>query len=393
MSQDQDRRQTSSCRDDASKVEDESTATSGMTAFIHEATGTNIERVEESFGNGYVRLRSEEAERRQAKHDIRHVEDIVLEMMRNSRDAGARVIFIATTRSDNLRRLCVIDDGCGIPRNMWNRVFEARVTTKLDSMRMDPWGIHGRGMALYAIKANARDARIQDSVIDGGSSIVVDVDTDDLQEKRDQSSFPRFFVTDSGVIEARGPRNIARCVAEFAFRERERCMLYVGSDAQIASTLYAYGKACTTASQRAFSSGEGVGVCKRLAFANDPESFAALAASIGLVLSERTARRVMNGEIQQLADSASLVERELNSAMNRSNDRTSKAKADRGVSIGSSTPHVRLSEGDRRAFQEGIERAYADLAEKYYLSAHVEPRISLRNSEITIHIPLRRDDE
>ena len=46
-----------------------------------------------------------EAERRQAKHDIQHVEDIVIEMLRNARDAGADKVYLATTKEDGVRTL------------------------------------------------------------------------------------------------------------------------------------------------------------------------------------------------------------------------------------------------------------------------------------------------
>ena len=52
-------------------------------------------RVEDDLGDGFVRLRSAEAERRQAAHDIRSTEDIVIEALRNARDAQARTILMA----------------------------------------------------------------------------------------------------------------------------------------------------------------------------------------------------------------------------------------------------------------------------------------------------------
>ena len=38
--------------------------------FVSTLSGGDVLRVEESLGNGFVRLRVAEAERRQAKHDI-----------------------------------------------------------------------------------------------------------------------------------------------------------------------------------------------------------------------------------------------------------------------------------------------------------------------------------
>ena len=61
-----------------------------LLGFVASMGGERALRVEENLGEGYVRLRVAEAERRQAKHDVRCVEDIVIEMLRNARDAGAR---------------------------------------------------------------------------------------------------------------------------------------------------------------------------------------------------------------------------------------------------------------------------------------------------------------
>lgn len=122
-----------------------------LISFIASMSGEGNLRVEENLGEGYVRLRVSEAERRQAKHDIQHVEDIVIEMLRNARDAGADKVYLATTKEDGVRTLVFLDNGSGVPQDMQERIFDARVTSKLESMKMDRWGVHGRGMALFSI--------------------------------------------------------------------------------------------------------------------------------------------------------------------------------------------------------------------------------------------------
>jgi hypothetical protein len=54
--------------------------------FISSVSGDAYLKVEETLGDGYVRLRVSEAERRQAKHDIRSFE----ELPRRSRAANLR---------------------------------------------------------------------------------------------------------------------------------------------------------------------------------------------------------------------------------------------------------------------------------------------------------------
>ncbi len=90
-------------------------------------------------GGGFVRLKRSEAEKRQAAQDIRSTEDVVIECLRNARDAGARRIYVAVSRDEAKRSLVVVDDGCGVPENMNDRIFEPRVTSKLDSAHMDKW--------------------------------------------------------------------------------------------------------------------------------------------------------------------------------------------------------------------------------------------------------------
>ena len=146
---------------------------SNLVDFVVSMGGEKSLRVEENFGDGFVKLRVSEAERRQAQHDIRCIEDVVVEMLRNSRDAGARHIYVATYRDGDTRYLTMLDDGSGIPESMQDRVFDARVTSKLESVHMDRWGVHGRGMALFSVKENAQEARVVSSAPEKGASINV----------------------------------------------------------------------------------------------------------------------------------------------------------------------------------------------------------------------------
>lgn len=208
-----------------------------LLGFVASMGGERALRVEENLGEGYVRLRVAEAERRQAKHDVRCVEDVVIEMLRNARDAGARHIYVATTREGDLRSLVMIDDGSGIPEDMQDRIFEARVTSKLESVHMDRWGVHGRGMALFSVRENAVSAAVASSGVGLGSSIKVVTDATQLSERRDQSTWPSVGVDEDGVQSCvRGPHNIIRTCCDFALEERSTCEVYLGSPAEIAAT-------------------------------------------------------------------------------------------------------------------------------------------------------------
>ncbi|MGZ5551966.1 MAG: ATP-binding protein, partial [Nitrososphaeraceae archaeon] len=117
--------------------------------------------------------------------DIHTVEDIIIELLRNSRDAGSKNIFIGTKKiGENKRVIYCIDDGDGIPPKFHNLIFQARVTSKLDDGIKDSYGFHGRGMALFSIKLTADEVRITFSDHLKGTSIYIDVNLEIIPEKK-----------------------------------------------------------------------------------------------------------------------------------------------------------------------------------------------------------------
>ena len=350
--------------------------------FVTEANGESHLRVEHDFGDGFVRLHTSEAERRQAAQDIRCSENIVLELLRNSRDAHAAHIFLAVSKKGDKRSITVIDDGVGIPQSMHEHVFEPRVTSKLDSSHMDAWGLHGRGMALYSIAANALVAQVADSDVKLGCSIVVETDTRHLPEKTDQSGFPRFELSDSGSVNVRGPRNIVRTSCEFAIDSSDSCSVYLGSPAEIAATLYAYGTSTLSAIDRAFCNDvKDLPLVKRLATAADPEDFTEQARTIGLDMSSRTARRIMDGQIEDVVPLLDLivVEKPKNPKKKQARMRASGQK-------------VKLGKEDIELLAHATQDAFSEIAERYYLDGNVSPRVKTTRDRLIVTIPLIEKD-
>ena len=348
--------------------------------FVESVRGTGHLRVEHDFGDGFVRLHTSEAERRQAVQDIRSSEDIVLELMRNSRDAHAARIFIAMSKEGSKRILTVVDDGCGIPPAMHGHVFESRVTSKLDTSQRDLWGLHGRGMALYSIAVNAQSARVAASDVDAGCAMRVETDLGSLPEKTDQSSFPTFELADGDTVNVRGPKNILRTVCEFAIDCRSTCDVYVGSPSEVASTLYLYGVATLSVIDRLFGRNDApIPVTKRLARAGDPAMLAEEAMRIGIELSERTCRRIMDGQIPQLDP---VLERVV----------IAKARG-KGSGKRAKDPHadargLHLHPADAADLSKAVKGAFCNIARKYYLEQDVEPQVRARKDRITISIPV-----
>lgn len=115
------------------------------------------------LGSGFARLTGVEGARRGPSR-IWHVEDALLELLRNARDANANNIFVASSLARRrFRTLTVIDDGRGIPDAYADLVFEPGVTTRhLDPVRDDQYSgaPHGAGLALYHLKQRATNARV-----------------------------------------------------------------------------------------------------------------------------------------------------------------------------------------------------------------------------------------
>ena len=167
---------------------------SDINKFFSELDLENILNVEEDLGEGFVKLRISEAERRQALQDINCTEDIVVELLRNSRDAKAKNIFIGTKKTDNKRILHIIDDGIGIPVKLKDLIFESRVTSKLENAKKDPYGFHGRGMALFSIRLNVEQIKLQFSQKEKGSVFFLEIDLKKIPEKKDQSLLPQINI-------------------------------------------------------------------------------------------------------------------------------------------------------------------------------------------------------
>lgn len=360
-----------------------------LTHFISQLSGDGHLRVEADLGDGFVRLRSAEAERRQAIQDIRCSEDIVIELLRNARDAGAHSIFLASSKSGNTRRLVVIDDGCGIPPSMHSHIFEPRVTSKLDSMRLDNWGVHGRGMALYSIAANANNAYVAESAKGKGSAIVVESDTTKLKEKADQSSFPVFILGSDNKVAVRGPKNILRTACEFALESRKECNVYVGSEAEIAASIYRQGLTNRDVCSITFQDNlDTLPIVERFCCADDIKEFNQVSAASGLQTSERTTRRILDGDIMPVRPILSYVKLQDENGRNVNTSALNETELPHTTNT-LTKPHTpRINNTDREVFAQAVQEAFKDLANSYYLDANVAADISVKSGRLHVSIPL-----
>lgn len=349
--------------------------------FVASVSGDGALRVEESLGEGYVRLRVGEAERRQAKHDIRCVEDAVVEMLRNARDADAKHIYVATWRDSDMRIVVMLDDGCGIPADMHDRVFDARVTSKLESVHVDRWGVHGRGMALFSIRENASSARVMSSAAGAGSSIRVDLDTTKLGEKVDQSTWPAVGKDEDGrQAVVRGPHNIVRTCCEFALEERSRCEVYLGSASEMVATARSRVHSDLDPTSLLFVDDvSSLPVLERLLVPADAAELIAVSSSLGLDISERTAHRILSGQIRPVRS----VLAHLTHHADAHSPEVDLTRNHRGLKV---------SPDDVEGFSRLMERDFDYLADRYYLSLSDAPRVHVSRDRISVTFDIDERD-
>ncbi len=350
--------------------------------FVTAVSGDTYLKVEETLGDGYVRLKVSEAERRQAKHDIRSVEDIVVELLRNSRDAHARRIFLASGREGDRRTLTLLDDGVGVPDHMHERIFEPRVTSKLESMVIDQWGVHGRGMALFSIRSNAVEARIVTSELHKGASLVIVTDSGTLSERADQSTWPVVERDESGGCKVvRGPHNVVRRIVEFAV-EHPGIDIYYGTPTEILTTMCAVGRSELDPSELLFCDNvEHLPIWQRPAAAADAGELVDIAESLGVEISERTAHRILGRELTTLRPVLQIATRNVPSVPEPANPDIYRDR--RGL---------RLHHTDVAEFRRELEAAFDTIAERYYLHLKCEPKITVGKDDIRVRFEVEKED-
>lgn len=223
------------------------------------------------LGSGLARLSGVEGVRRSPGR-IRYVEDALFELLRNSRDAGARNIYVASSlRARRYRTLVVIDDGRGIPETHKQLVFEPGVTSRHlapvpEDAGRDP-GPHGAGLSLYHL----RNVALSAEVLSSSSPTVLKAvfDTHTLPEKSLQSN-------------ARPSRtNLPATLAKFV-ATKNPARLYYASPARILALLL---------KQRIIQTPDNRGKVGEAGRVREA------ALGLGLEASLRTVQRVISGEI------------------------------------------------------------------------------------------------
>lgn len=347
--------------------------------FVSQVTDAARQRIEENLPHGFVRLKVAEAERRQAQHDIRSVEDVVTELVRNSRDAGARRVLVAFQKEQGrYRRLAVADDGRGVPSDMHEVVFEPRVTSKSRDFEEDRYGVHGRGMALFSIRSRAMSAKMVFSEPEVGTVIHVSIDTRKVPERSDQATLPRIEESESGCEVGSGPHNVARVLLEMSV-DHPDMEFYMGS----------FSEVLATARVMALEEGHERTPWHCLAGVDDARVLVEESQRLlGGAISERNAYRILNDEIANL--DPILSQARMVSTAPRSSVGQARASARRGVRMRS--PLRKLSKDDLSEIGEGCAKVIEGVVSRYYLHNLGAPRVRRSRGKLIVSFYVSDDE-
>jgi hypothetical protein len=225
------------------------------------------------LGAGFARLTGIEGLRRSPRR-VRYVEDALVELLRNARDAGARNVYVASSmRARRFRALTVIDDGRGMPETHKRLIFEPGVTTRhLRPVEDGAAGsAHGAGLSLHHIKNAAVSAEVCSA--SSPTSLRVVFDTEFFPERSLQSTSRH-----SGS-------NLPATLAKFV-QAPNAPRLYHASPARILARLLKNR------------------IIHRIEGAGSSEGMRQEAEALGLEVSSRTVQRILGGEVEAAGEVA-----------------------------------------------------------------------------------------
>lgn len=345
--------------------------------FAEIITENNYSAIEKDLGDGFYQLHISEADRRQAKHDIQWVEDILIELLRNSRDAGAKNILVATKKEQGSlnRHIIVIDDGCGIPASQFENIFLPRITTKIQSFAYDSYGFHGRGMALYSIKNNSISSKVVNSEINKGTVVSLIIDTNILPERKDQSTSPCVLTRNAKKTIVKGPKNINRYIVEFAI-DRPDINFYYGSPTQISSTLFALARNSKLNNN---STGNGTLWQNIIKLGSATELKDELEKYFGLNISGRNCHRILIGDIKPLLPILSPV-KIVGDYFNLYTDKKAAVK-------------IRIPRYALNQFENLIYESFKPIANRFNIKVSRDINTKVRDNSLLVSLNMRRRDD
>ena len=204
-----------------------------------------------------------------------------------------------------------------------------------------------------------------------------------LSERADQSTWPTLGEDEDGRRSCgRGPHNIVRTCCEFALEEYGTCEVYVGSPAEIAATARARVTPSIDSSELLFMDDlSALPVLERLRAAADARELLSVCKDLGLEMSERTAHRVVSGQIKPL--------RSVASRMLRKADAPTGPKS---VDLYRDRRGLKLSKPDMEEFSHVLAKDFSFIEDRYYVSLVNDPKVRVGKGRITVTFDLEDAD-
>ena len=103
--------------------------------------------------------------------------------------------------------------------------------------------------------------------------------------------------------------------------------------------------------------------------------------SIGLALSERTAHRIIAGQIDALRPVAARLLRTRDASL-----------ASRQVDLSKDRRGLRIAKEDLAEFSRSVEKDFSQLAERYYLNLAGDPKIRVSKDRITVSFEINKQE-
>jgi hypothetical protein len=240
-------------------------------------------------------------------------------------------------------------------------------------------------MALFSIRENVSQARVVVSDQHRGMSLAVVSDCRVLGERADQSTWPVLETGEDGALKvARGPHNVIRRTLEFAC-EHPEVSVFLGTPTEVLATLHAQARSTLASADLLFCDDvEKLPVWQRPAVAGDAAELVRIASAIGLAVSERTAHRVLGGEIPPLQPVLAIAGGSAETADASRDEPPADIYRDRR---GLKVHHTDLAE-----FRRELERAFDVIAERYYVHLRQEPKIVVGRDEIRVRFAVEKED-
>ncbi|HEX9093666.1 MAG TPA: ATP-binding protein, partial [Coriobacteriia bacterium] len=163
--------------------------------------------------------------------------------------------------------------------------------------------------------------------------------------------------------------------------EHPELEVFLGTPTEIAATVHALAREELDSSRLLFcDEPDRLPVWQRLAVCADAAEVVGVARAIGLTISERTAHRLLGGELPVLDPILRVVMP------------AAEPPADRKPDIYRDRRGLRVHHADLGAFRRGLEDAFDTLGERYYLHLKGEPRVTVGRDTITVRFDIEKDD-